>query len=55
MSAAKAFLAEDLTKGVVTARELAAPTLNETIRPKGMVSQTGKPSVHPSSAAQASS
>ncbi|WP_313326981.1 transcriptional regulator [Pseudomonas qingdaonensis] len=54
MSAVKAFLAEDLTKGAVTARELASPTLNETIRPGDAARQTGKPSVHPSSTAQAS-
>lgn len=30
------------------------PTLNETIRPNDVTGQSGKPSVHPSSAAQAS-
>ncbi|MDD1150374.1 helix-turn-helix domain-containing protein [Pseudomonas sp. TNT2022 ID357] len=54
MSAAKAFLAEDLTKGAVTARELASPTLNETIRPTDIVRQTGNPPVQTSSTAQAS-
>ncbi|MBI6961321.1 transcriptional regulator [Pseudomonas putida] len=54
MSAAKAFLAEDLTKGVVTAREIASLTLNETIRHADIVHQSGNPSVHPSSISQAS-
>ncbi|WP_425313445.1 transcriptional regulator [Pseudomonas putida] len=49
MSAAKAFLAEDLTGGVVTARELAAPILNATIRTNDAAHQSGKPSVNPSS------
>lgn len=54
MSAAKAFLAEDLTGGVVTARELATPILNAMIRTNDGAHQPGKPSVHPSSTSQAS-